>query len=273
MKQQSPEERQVAVRPVNNRRAQRKARLAQEQKLVFAAIFLISLIVISPFLIHGLVKQNQQKKLALSQQAAVTVQSQKAGQSTNSRAAILPSSTSPADKNFFDNTLFIGDSRTVGLKEYAGIEGADFLCDVGLDSQKAMKGNLPGMLASHKYRRIYIMLGINEIGNPRQTVLKHFRTLVQYVKNHEPGAQIILMGNLHVTAKKAASDTFFSNSNIDGLNSQISQIASSCGCRYLDPNPPFDDGTGALPEKYSGDGAHLYGKYYTLWKNWIVAQR
>lgn len=112
MKQQSPEERQVAVRPVNNRRAQRKARLAQEQKLVFAAIFLISLIVISPFLIHGLVKQNQQKKLALSQQAAVTVQSQKAGQSTNSRAAILPSSTSPADKNFFDNTLFIGDSRT-----------------------------------------------------------------------------------------------------------------------------------------------------------------
>lgn len=271
MKQQTAEERTRALRSAKTRRSQRKETLAKEQKLVFAAIFLISLIVISPFLIHGLVKQNQEKKIALSQQAGVTVQS--GDRARNSQAAVLPSSTSPADKNFFVGSLFIGDSRTVGLKEYGGIEGATFLCDVGLDSQKAMNGELPGLLANHKYSRIYIMLGINEIGNPRNTVLKHYRNLVQFVKKREPGAKIILMGNLHVTAQKAASDDFFSNRNIDGLNQQISQIAASEGCRYLDPNPPFDDGSGNLPDKYSGDGAHLYGKYYTLWKNWIAAQK
>lgn len=268
MSQQSTSQRR---RPAGTRKSRRKAQLAQEQKLVFAAIFLISLIVISPFLIRGLVKQNQQKKLALAQQASVTVQSGKRA-AVNSTAAVLPSTTSPAQKNFFQNTLFIGDSRTVGLKEYGGIDGATFLCDVGLDSAKAMTGSLPSLLANHKYSKIYIMLGINEIGNPRQTVLKHYRTLVQYVKNHASGARVTLMGNLHVTAQKASSDAFFSNSNIDSLNQQIAQIARVYGCRYLDPNPPFDDGTGALPEQYSGDGAHLYGKYYTLWKNWIAAQ-
>ena len=31
--------------------------------------------------------------------------------------------------------------------------------------------------------------------------------------------------------------------------------------------------SGNLPANMSGDGAHLYGKYYTVWKNWFVAEK
>lgn len=271
MSQQTAEERTQALRAAKKQKIRRKEKLAREQKLVFAAIFLVSLIVISPVLIHGLVKQNQEKKQALSEQAGISVSAGNSAQ--GSQVNVLPSTTSASDKNFFAGSLFIGDSRTVGLKEYGNMTGATFLCDIGLDAKKALEGDLPKLLSSHKYKRVYIMLGINEIGNSRDSVLKHYRTLVQYVKKHGSGAQIILMGNLHVTKDKEASDELISNRSIDSLNRQTAQIAKDYGCRYLDPNPVFDDGSGALPDKYSGDGAHLYGKYYELWKNWIVAQR
>ena len=267
-------------------RRNRKRQLAQQQKLVFAALFLVSLIIISPFLVSGLVKQNRQKKLVLAQQQKIAA-SQQGGYATAQKAVKkatqLPQVSEAQAGKFFQNTLFIGDSRTVGLREYGGMDTADFFCDVGLGIGKATTttlnvpryGNttLGQLLGGHKYRRIYIMLGINEMANPRPTVLKHYRNLVEFVKEREPGAQIILVGNLHVTAEKSASDPTITNGNIDGLNRQIAQIAWAMHARYLDPNPSFDDASGNLPANMSGDGAHLYGKYYTVWKNWFVAEK
>ena len=198
-------------------RRNRKRQLAQQQKLVFAALFLVSLIIISPFLVSGLVKQNRQKKLVLAQQQKIAA-SQQGGYATAQKAVKkatqLPQVSEAQAGKFFQNTLFIGDSRTVGLREYGGMDTADFFCDVGLGIGKATTttlnvpryGNttLGQLLGGHKYRRIYIMLGINEMANPRPTVLKHYRNLVEFVKEREPGAQIILVGNLHVTAEKSA---------------------------------------------------------------------
>jgi hypothetical protein len=36
----------------------------------------------------------------------------------------------PAD--YFDDALFIGDSRTVGISEYGGLDNADFFADIGM---------------------------------------------------------------------------------------------------------------------------------------------
>ncbi|MDD6478252.1 MAG: hypothetical protein PUF48_00330, partial [Oscillospiraceae bacterium] len=40
--------------------------------------------------------------------------------------------TQPKSDISMDDALFIGDSRTVGLMEYAGIDGADYFCTVGM---------------------------------------------------------------------------------------------------------------------------------------------
>ena len=38
---------------------------------------------------------------------------------------------------------------------------------------------------------------------------------------------------------------------------------------YLDVNQVFDDENGNLAAGYSSDGAHVLGKYYSVWVDWI----
>ena len=78
--------------------------------------------------------------------------------------------------------------------------------------------------------------------------------------------------NLHVTKKKSDSDPVYGNGKIDSLNQAIYQMAVEKGCGYIDVNSLFDDGQGNLDSKYSVDNAHIMGKYYTVWAEWLRTQ-
>ena len=58
-----------------------------------------------------------------------------AGSDTSGEAA--PSET-PTKEEFFSDVLFIGDSRTVGLMEYAGLDTANFFATSGMSSFKVL---------------------------------------------------------------------------------------------------------------------------------------
>ncbi len=75
----------------------------------------------------------------------------------------------------FSNALFIGDSRTVGIAEYSGITEADFFAFTGMSVYSALKKEssvgswkkgtlLADALQSQQYDRVYLMLGVNELG-------------------------------------------------------------------------------------------------------------
>lgn len=49
-------------------------------------------------------------------------------------------------------------------------------------------------------------------------------------------------------------------------------MAVEKGCGYIDVNSLFDDGQGNLDSKYSVDNAHIMGKYYTVWAEWLRTQ-
>ena len=73
-----------------------------------------------------------------------------------------------------ENTLFIGDSRTVGLAEYAQMDEAHFFATVGMsvydvDTAKVSvpdvgKVTLSELLKNYQYDKLYVMLGFNELG-------------------------------------------------------------------------------------------------------------
>jgi len=46
-------------------------------------------------------------------------------------------------------------------------------------------------------------------------------------------------------------------------------MAEASGYVYLDVNQVFDDENGNLAAGYSSDGAHVLGKYYSVWVDWI----
>ena len=189
-----------------------------------------------------------------------------------------PSSAESADfdastADYFDEALFIGDSRTVGIKEYGTLKNADYFCSVGLASYKAATEYIDGYtltdkLTSNEYGKIYIMLGINEVAMDIEYTITQFRTLLETVQKYQPDAVVYLQGNLHVT--EAAQTQNITNDGINLLNSRLSQLADeNDNVYFIDINEVFDDETGALTPDFTSDGIHVLGRYYEVWCEWL----
>lgn len=181
-----------------------------------------------------------------------------------------------------DDALFIGDSRTVGLAEYAGIEGADFFSTVGMSVYDVYenlvsvptvgKVTLNELLDNKDYDKIYIMLGINEIGYKYDNTVSKYKELIEFIKEKESEALIFVQANIHVTQSRSESDKVVNNKAINELNFKLSELADSQTIFYLDANVLFDDANGNLASDKAGDSAHLFAKYYSEWGEWIINQ-
>ena len=134
------------------------------------------------------------------------------GATGQSMQTTLPKASTVSMKD----ALFIGDSRTVGLMEYAGIDGADYFCTVGMSvfniHKKPVsvpnvgKVTLTELLNSKKYGKIYIMLGINEVGYKFSNTIEKYSELIEFVKSKQSDAVIFIQANLHVTKSRSDSE-------------------------------------------------------------------
>lgn len=181
-------------------------------------------------------------------------------------------------EEFFQDTLFIGDSRTMGLAEYAQLGNAAVFANTGMNVYRlyslknAAHGQetyLEDILAEKQYRRIYFMLGINELGYDFDKTVERYEEEVLKLKEAQPEAEIVLEANLHVTVERSERDEIFNNENINRINESIRQIAEKNGFSYIDVNEIFDDEEGGLNAGYTYDEVHVLGKYYQEWAEWI----
>lgn len=195
--------------------------------------------------------------------------------------------TSAAQNGYFSHSLFIGDSRTEGLRLYGGVKDADFFSKTSMSIYSLPKDQLEvtGMgkktiaqvLDAKKYQTIYIMLGINEVGSNKNTTVSRYRTFIDEVRQKQPDATVVVCANLHVSKAKSdasvKSGSSITNKNIDTLNGMLAELADGDKIRYLDVNPQFDDANGALDASRTGDGVHMKAKYYPQWMAWIAEQK
>ncbi len=181
-----------------------------------------------------------------------------------------------ADESYFDDVLFVGDSRTDGLYLYSRFEGADYFSDKGMTifgvfDKPARDGKtmLEALLAAKSYGKIYIMLGINEVGSNLDLLVKQFAVVLDRLRELAPDAIIVMQGNLAVDEKKSAATWYLTAERIHELNSRIAELADGERVFYLDPNEIFCDEKGFLMAGLSGDGVHLYAKHYADWTAWL----
>lgn len=181
-----------------------------------------------------------------------------------------------------NDTLFVGDSRTVGIREYSGLKGADFFCSVGMNvfdvtgESLSVDGvgnvTLSQLLSKKQYSKIYIMLGINEVGYPHSSVVDKYSKVLDLIKEKQPNASIIIEANLHVSKSRSDSDKVVNNAAISDLNTKLSALADGSKVFYIDANTIFDDASGSLSSDMTSDGTHLYAKYYPTWVEWISTE-
>lgn len=184
-----------------------------------------------------------------------------------------------APDGYFDDALFIGDSRTVGMASYGPIDGATYFATVGLSTYKLDEAvsEVPGtqgmtfaqVLSAKQYSKIYIMLGINELGYTFQTTMQNFRDLITRVQTAHPGAIVYMQANLHVAASRSQTDAVVNNTVINNFNASLAEMADDQTVFYLDVNPLFDDASGCLNVEFTRDGTHPVAKSYLTWSDWI----
>ena len=186
----------------------------------------------------------------------------------------------PKPENPFEGALFIGDSRTVGIGKYAGITESDFFATTGMSvysifkekvkvGDRAEKCTLETLLAEAQYDRIYLMLGINELGYNLDNTATTYGEVVARLRELQPEAYIYIQANLHVTKKKSDGDKTYNNDRINRLNESISAFADGKQTFYLDVNPVYDDENGAMTAEYTWDEIHLMAKHYALWADYL----
>lgn len=182
------------------------------------------------------------------------------------------------DEAWFDDALFIGDSRTVGLHDYTTLsEHADFLCETSLTIHKVLKHNFKGygtiedVLAAKEYGKIYISVGINELGTgTTETFMEAYTQVIHTLQELEPDARIVIQGSMFVSEKKSNEDKIFNNSNIVARNNAIATLADNQEIFYIDVNEAVCDESGHLAEEYTYDQIHLLGRYNDLWKEYLL---
>lgn len=188
----------------------------------------------------------------------------------------------PTPEEYLADTLFIGDSRTSSLMEYAGWDTAHFYVKYGLTIWDVLEAKIveseegkisvEEALQKENFGKIYIMLGINELGRgTAETFAEQYKKVVERIKQLQPESVIVVEAIMHVTAEKDAEGTYINNAEINARNTAIKKMAEEEGVCWLDVNMVTDDGdTGCLTGVYSFDGVHLKVKYLDVWKNFIL---
>ena len=184
--------------------------------------------------------------------------------------------------SYFNDAAFLGDSRTLGISDYAGLEEADFYCDSGMMIFKLLedgvtyqrtgnKVNLPEVMQEKQYGKIYIMLGMNELGyGNTELYLEKYSEVLQRIREWQPEAIIYIMANLHVSREKNNLESEFNNININDKNAASASLANGTDVFYLDVNPLFTDEEGFLNAELTFDGVHLYAKHYDVWRDFLL---
>lgn len=187
------------------------------------------------------------------------------------------------DNSYFDDAVFIGDSRTVGMYEYSGLEETStFYASTGLTVYKMFDSaivSVPGQkkkitveeaLSEHRFAKIYLMIGINEMGSGTvESFMKAYGEAVQHLRELQPEAIIYLQAIMKVTTERSEQGDYITNEGIEARNEEIAKLADDRKIFYLDVNPLISDETGGMVASYTYDGVHLKAQYIPIWLDFL----
>lgn len=193
---------------------------------------------------------------------------------------MLVPESEPVDDSYFDDAVFIGNSRTEGLKKFSGLSNATFITEVGLtvssiftdycDISGGYRSRAFDALSGMNFGKVYIMLGMNELGWVYESVFKDdYGKIIDKIREINPDAVIYIQSIIPVSKWKDSSNDVFTNANVERLNAQLRDLADEKEVHYLDVAGALMDSEGYLPYEATGDGVHLEPPYCVKWTDYL----
>ena len=225
---------------------------------------------------------NNQTENTNIQNEIINTESESTGSKNNSDEPSTSKETGANKKLVFDETVaFIGDSRTQGFLMYAGLKDVVDYTHIGLMVDTAVTkkfiktstGEEVTLLEDMKNRdiqKVYIMLGINELGwSYSQVFVNDYAELIRKIKEIKPNCEVYLQSIIPVTKEKSDSDDIYNNTKIAEYNRLIKDLATTENVKYLDVKSVVVDSSGNLPSSASTDGIHINKTCCLKWLDYI----
>ncbi len=184
------------------------------------------------------------------------------------------------DDSYFADAVFVGDSRTEGLKMYSGLDSSQFFSSVGMDVDKvftdqavSLNGQLLTVaqaLEQASYSKVYIMLGMNELGWVYESVFAdNYARIIDTIRESHPDATIYVQSILPVSQWKDGSNDIYTNANVVRLQKALVAMCEEKGVNYVNVAEGIQDEQGYLPSEATQDGVHLTPEYCQRWMDYL----
>ncbi len=185
-----------------------------------------------------------------------------------------------ADDAFFEDAAFMGNSLMDGFRMFSGLTTCDYyaatsMSVIGATSNNCItldngsSGTMLDGLTQKPYGKIYILLGINEIGMNVTAFIDAYSAMLDKIITAQPDCTIYVMSISPVSANKSASSSDFNMKRIGEYNEALYKMAEAKGCYYMDLVEALADSTGFLPANETTDGVHFSANLYKIWTDYV----
>ncbi len=199
-------------------------------------------------------------------------------------SAPVPESAS-VGKDYFDDAVFLGNSRTRGFLTLAGLAKPDAYAFVGLTvstvftEQAVPSGDskITVVEALHEksdWTKAYIMFGTNEIGWTNDAFfISKYGALIDELRAINPDVKIYMQSVLPVGSMYTPDhpDYYMYNMpKINKYNGLLRELAKEKEVYFVDVASVMTDENGFLFDDASNDGVHLKREYCMRWLEYLM---
>lgn len=171
-------------------------------------------------------------------------------------------------RDYFDDAVFIGDSRTYAFMINVGLSNATSYAYRGLNvdtvfTERVIKKNGRKMtpmqaLKKTKFKKVYIMFGVNETGWAYSDIfIEKYGKIIDEVRKVNPSATIYVQEIFPVSKKVSKEHDYVKNKKIKEYNKLLRKMAKKKKVYYIDTASAVELSDGSLPEDVAVDGIHL----------------
>lgn len=195
--------------------------------------------------------------------------------------------------SFFAHTVFVGDSLTQQLKNYARekklMGSARFLCatnyrlNVAASKWMDMKNvqlklggspvTVPEALQILKADRVFILLGLNDhAGSNLDYDIQRYSNLIDHIREKMPDIMIVAQSLTPI--QKHLQGKTLNQANMDAFNTALEALCAEKDVCFLDIATPLKDENGFLNSAYArdrSDNVHLNDKGLKIWAETLSA--
>ena len=196
------------------------------------------------------------------------------------------------DLSYFDDAVFIGDSVSLMLQYYCAatkaLGNAQFLCAGSLSATNALwdvssasvhpsyqgqKMLVEDGVAACGAKKVYIMLGVNNIGYGVDYAAKDMVTLIDRILAKCPDVTILVESVTPMASSSTIVTDSLNNSKIQQYNDKMQSICEERGWYFINVAESVKDQNGYLASAYCSDnnsmGIHFTNAACQVWVDYL----